>query len=76
MAMQQGRGFNPALLSHLLHSHGRVFILLLVARRQQSAKRVTSQPVHPERVLGGGVSQHHVGVIEHVQPIQGEGVDL
>lgn len=36
----------------------------------------TLQPVHPERVLSGRVSQNHVGVIEHVQSIQGERVDL
>lgn len=35
-----------------------------------------SQPVHPERVLGGGVGEHHVGVVEHVQAVQGERVDL
>jgi len=35
-----------------------------------------SQPVHPERVLGGGVGEHHVGVVEHVQPVQGQRVDL
>lgn len=36
----------------------------------------TLQPVHPERVLSGRVSQNHVGVIEHVQSVQGEGVNL
>lgn len=34
------------------------------------------QSVHPERVLGGRVSQHHVWVIEHVQSVQGQRVDL
>lgn len=34
------------------------------------------QPVHPERVLGGGVGQHHVWVVEHVQSVQGQRVDL
>lgn len=34
------------------------------------------QPIHPERVLSGSVGQNHVGVIEHVQSIQGERVDL
>lgn len=34
------------------------------------------QSVHPESVLCGGVGQHHVGVIEHVQSVQSEGVDL
>lgn len=34
------------------------------------------QPVHPESVLCGGVSQHHVGVVEHVESIQSEGVNF
>lgn len=34
------------------------------------------QPIHPERVLSGSVGQNHVGVIEHVQSVQGEGVNL
>lgn len=34
------------------------------------------QPVHPECVLCGGVCQHHVWVVEHVQPVQGQRVDL
>lgn len=34
------------------------------------------QPVHPERVLGGRVGQHHVWVVEHVQSVQGQRVDL
>lgn len=37
---------------------------------------VHSQTVHPEGVLGGRVSQDHVRVIEHVQSIQGQGVNL
>lgn len=38
--------------------------------------RATLQPVHPERVLCGGVCQHHVWVVEHVQAVQGQRVDL
>lgn len=34
------------------------------------------QPVHPERVLCGRVCQHHVWIVEHVQPVQGQRVDL
>lgn len=30
-----------------------------------------SQPVHPERVLCGGVGEDHVGVVQHVESIQG-----
>lgn len=36
----------------------------------------SSQTVHPEGVLGGRVGQDHVGVIEHVQSVQGQGVNL
>lgn len=35
-----------------------------------------SQPVHPERVLCGGVGEDHVGVVEHVQSIQGQRVNF
>lgn len=35
-----------------------------------------SQTVHPEGVLGGRVGQDHIWVIEHVQSIQGQGVNL
>lgn len=54
-----------------LHSHvcGRHFFSLL-------APPPALQPVHPERVLGGRVGEHHVRVIEHVQSVQGERVDL
>lgn len=35
-----------------------------------------SQTVHPEGVFSGRVSQDHVWVIEHVQSVQGQGVNL
>lgn len=38
--------------------------------------RPQSQPVHPERVLCGGVGEDHVGVVEHVQSIQGQRVNF
>lgn len=37
---------------------------------------VRSQTVHPEGVLGGWVSQDHVRVVEHVQSVQGKGINL
>lgn len=36
----------------------------------------SSQTVHPEGVLGGRVGQDHVRVVEHVQSVQGQGVNL
>lgn len=41
---------------------------------QQCAAR--SQTVHPEGVLSGRVGQDHVRIVEHVQSVQGQGVDL
>lgn len=35
-----------------------------------------SQTVHPEGVLSGWVSQDHVRVVEHVQSVQGKGINL
>lgn len=34
------------------------------------------QPVHPKGVFSGRVSEDHVRVIEHVQPVQGQRVNL
>lgn len=45
-------------------------------RRGSRVLGVHSQTVHPEGVLGGRVGQDHVRVIEHVQSIQGQGVNL
>ncbi|KAG7230666.1 hypothetical protein INR49_025383 [Caranx melampygus] len=45
-------------------------------RKLRFSRPLTLQPVHPESVLGGGVGEHHVGVVEHVQSIQSERVDL
>lgn len=67
----EGEGSSgPLLLS--IHKLVWVFFLLVLVHSQP----LMLQPVHPERVLGGGVGKHHVGVIEHVQSVQGERVDL
>lgn len=71
-AMQRGRGFIRPLVS--LHSQVSVFFFFLLVLGH--SRLLTLQPVHPEGVLGGGVSENHVGVVEHVQPVQGERVDL
>lgn len=34
------------------------------------------QAVHAERILGGWVGQHYVWVVKHVQPVQGQRVNL
>lgn len=76
-AMQQGRGFILPFAS--LHSQVSVcvwFFLLLLPLVLGHGRPLTLQPVHPECVLGGGVGEHHVGVVEHVQSVQGERVDL
>lgn len=52
------------------------FLLFFLFARTWSRRRPALQPVHPERVLGGGVSQHHVWVVEHVQSVQGQRVNL
>lgn len=67
----EGEGSScPLFLS--IHKLVCFFFLLVLGHSQH----LTLQPVHPERVLGGRVGEHHVGVIEHVQSVQGEGVDL
>lgn len=35
-----------------------------------------SQSIHAERILGGGVGENHVRVVEHMKSVQCQGVDL
>lgn len=37
---------------------------------------VRSQTVHSEGVLSGRVGQNHVRVVQHVQSVQGQGINL
>ena len=80
--MQPGRASQPRLPSS--HSNHKSVCLcpvpiltpLLVGAGVAPPPAASSQAVHPEGVLRGGVSQHHVGVVEHVQAVQGQRVDL
>lgn len=70
---------HPAPLFILIHKLV-CFLLVFFSLSSHFAPNVSQlvvlQPVHPEGVLGGGVGQHHVGVVEHVQSIQSERVDF
>lgn len=34
------------------------------------------QPIHPESVLCGRIGKDHVWIVQHVQPVQGQGVNF